>query len=55
MCCCFVRFIKGVRAREFLLVVRELALLFRRQDAEFLFLDVGDLVCLHGGEVVVVL
>ena len=50
-----MRFVEGMRASEFLLVVGESLLLLRRQDAEFLLLDIGDLISLYGGEVVVVL
>jgi hypothetical protein len=50
-----VRFIERMRAREFLLVVCELGLLRGGEHAEFLLLDVGDLVALRGGQVVGVL
>ena len=50
-----VRFVKGMRTSEFLLVMCEFFLLFRRQDAEFLLLDIDDLVSLHGREVILVL
>jgi hypothetical protein len=50
----FVRFVKAMRASEFLLMVREAFLLLGRQDAEFLLLGIGDLVWGHGGQIVVV-
>jgi hypothetical protein len=55
MGCSFMRFIKRMRAREFLLVVCKLPLLFGGQHAEFLLLDIGDLVWSGGREVVVIL
>jgi hypothetical protein len=50
----FVRFIKTVTPREFFLMVREALLLQGREDAEFLLLDVRDLVWGDGGQIIAV-
>jgi hypothetical protein len=50
-----MRLVKRVGSSELLLVMCKLPLLLRRQDAEFLLLDIRDLVRPHGREIVVVL
>jgi hypothetical protein len=49
-----MRLVKRVRSSELLLMMCKLPLLLGSQDAEFLLLDIGDLVRLHGREIVVV-
>jgi hypothetical protein len=49
-----MRFIKRMTPRKFLLMMRQLFLLFRTQHAEFLLLDINDLIWLYGGEIVAV-
>jgi hypothetical protein len=50
-----MRLVKRVGSSELLLMMCKLPLLLGRQDAEFLLLDIRDLVRLHGREIVVVL
>jgi hypothetical protein len=49
-----MRLVKRVRSSELLLMMCKLPLLLGRQDAKFLLLNIGNLVRLHGREIVVV-